>query len=56
MKMVKGRGSENMKTEIIRNWAGVLLFYLVLIGGVLIIDMRMDSLPDNPTTNISVSK
>ena len=45
-----------MKTEIIRNWAGVLLFYLVLIGGVLIIDMGMDSLPDNPTTNISVSK
>jgi hypothetical protein len=54
--MVKGRGSEIMKTEIIRNWAGVLLFYLVLIGGVLIIDMRMDSLPDNPTTNIIVSK
>lgn len=45
-----------MKAEIIRNWAGVLLFYLVLIGGVLIIDMRMDSLPDNSTTNINISK
>ena len=50
MKMVKGRRSEFMKTEVIRNMAGVVLFYLVLIAGALIIDMRMDSLPDSPSS------
>ena len=44
-----------MKKEVMRNMAGVLLFYLVLIAGVLVIDMRMDSLPDNPST-IQISK
>ena len=39
-----------MKTEVIRNMAGVVLFYLVLVAGVLLIDMRMDSLPDRPTS------
>ena len=39
-----------MKTEVIRNVAGVILFYLVLIAGVLLIDMRMDSLPDSPSS------
>ena len=45
-----------MKTEVLRNVAGVVLFYLALIGGVLLIDMRMDSLPDYQTTNINVAK
>ena len=44
-----------MKNEVMKNMAGVVLFYIVLIAGVLIIDMRMDSLPDNPTT-IKISK
>lgn len=39
-----------MKNEIIKNVAGVILFYLVLVAGVLLIDMRMDSLPDSPTS------
>lgn len=39
-----------MKKELIRNLAGVMLFYLVLIAGVLFIDMRMDSLPDNQSS------
>ncbi len=43
-----------MKKEVMRNLAGVILFYLALIGSVLLIDMRMDSLPDNgPTFEIS---
>ena len=43
-----------MKKELIRNLAGVMLFYLVLIAGVLFIDMRMDSLPDSqPSIQIS---
>lgn len=45
-----------MKTEVIRNLAGVVLFYLVLIGGVLLIDMRMDSLPDSPSQSINIAK
>lgn len=45
-----------MKTEVIRNLAGVALFYLVLIGGVLLIDMRMDSLPDSPNQSINITK
>ena len=44
-----------MKKELIRNLAGVMIFYLVLIAGVLFIDMRMDSLPDNMTT-MQISK
>ncbi len=44
-----------MKKEVMKNMAGVVLFYLVLIAGVLIIDMRMDSLPDSPST-INISK
>jgi len=56
MKMVKGRRSDIMKTEVIRNVAGVVLFYLAVIGGVLLIDMRMDSLPDYQPTNINVAK
>ena len=44
-----------MKKEVMKNMAGVVLFYLVLIAGVLLIDMRMDSLPDNVTT-MQISK
>lgn len=39
-----------MKKEVMKNMAGIVLFYLVLIAGVLILDMRMDSLPDSPST------
>ena len=54
MKMVKGRRSEFMKNEVIKNVAGVILFYLAIIAGVLLIDMRMDSLPDSqPSIQIS---
>jgi hypothetical protein len=53
--MVKGRRSEFMKNEVIKNVAGVILFYIALIAGVLLLDMRMDSLPDSPST-IQISK
>lgn len=43
-----------MKTEVIENLVGIILFYVVLIGGVLIIDMRMSSLPDYPSSNINM--
>lgn len=39
-----------MKNEVIKNVAGVIMFYLVLIAGVLLIDMRMDSLPDSQSS------
>lgn len=42
--------NEVMKNQVIRNVAGVILFYLALIAGVLLLDMRMDSLPDSPTS------
>ena len=44
-----------MKNEVIKNVAGVILFYLAIIAGVLLIDMRMDSLPDSQST-IQISK
>ena len=42
------------KTEVIENLVGIILFYVVLIGGVLIIDMRMSSLPDYPSSSINM--
>ena len=39
-----------MKKEVMKNMAGIVLFYLVLIAGVLILDMRMDSLPDSQSS------
>ena len=42
--------NEVMKNQVIKNVAGVILFYLALTAGVLLLDMRMDSLPDNPTS------
>ncbi len=44
-----------MKMEVLKNMAGVVLFYLIIVLGVLIIDARMDSLPDSPN-NISVAQ
>ena len=48
--------NEVMKNQVMKNVAGVILFYLVLIAGALIIDMRMDSLPDSPTQSINIAK
>ena len=42
--------NEVMKNQVMKNVAGVILFYLELIAGVLLIDMRMDSLPDSPSS------
>ncbi len=44
-----------MKMEVLKNMAGVVLFYLIIVLGVLLIDARMDSLPDSPNT-ISVAQ
>lgn len=39
-----------MRKEMIRNVAGVILFYLLIIGGVIAINARMTSIAESNNT------
>ncbi len=39
-----------MKNETMKNMAGVILFYLLIVLGVIVINARMESIPDVSNT------